>query len=310
MKTLSRITILACLLAIPSLARAEEPAGPTGITATAEASAEVSIEAEAEADDILLVLDLPLAAIDLRAAGVAEVEVVEAIDGAAESGVSAAAATEVLAAESDEVKVRGHKKGFGLYVQTLLAQGLRGPALAAKIHERKEEFAALSDEEKAKMKADLKARHEAEKERRKAIHEKRVEIRKAGKVIKIHEGEVHARLDKMRVAEKKAHHAKMGKIKAEIREEKAKDHPDKAKMHDLKADLHEEKAEHHEKMGKIEAREDRVEDRHDRAEEKLEKRDEKLEKREDRLEKREERREHAAEKIEAKKGKGPKKDAE
>ncbi len=86
-------------------------------------------------DDILMVLDLPLAAVELREAGVEEAEISEAIDGAAELGVSAGVATEVIVAETAEVKGRGKKKGFGIYVKKLLLEGYRGKELAAKIRE-------------------------------------------------------------------------------------------------------------------------------------------------------------------------------
>lgn len=278
MKNLMVSSILALLVAAPGVAAAA-PAGAV----TAEASATLTADLS---DDILLVLDLPIAAADLREDGVEEAEITGVIEGTVESGASAAVATEVLVQESEEVKTRGPKKGLGLYVRKLLADGLRGQELAAKIKERKEEF-TLTDEEREALKADLQAKREAEKARRQELHAKIKEARKEGKAIKLRGELLHARLDERRRAEKAKHRGKVAKIKGEIREERAEG--DKDAVKDLRGELRDEHAEHKDKMEKIDAREDKRED----------KLDAKAEKRADRVEAREEKREEKRENLKA-----------
>ncbi|MEZ4450928.1 MAG: hypothetical protein R3B09_15715 [Nannocystaceae bacterium] len=293
MKTLMVPSIFALLMAAPAVALAA-PAGAV----TAEASATITADVDVEvSDDILLVLDLPIAAAELRADGVEDAEISEAIDATAESGASVAVATEAMVNESAEVKARGHKKGFGLYVRKLVADGYRGTELAAKIKERKDDF-TLTDEERDAVKAELKAKHDAEKARRKEVHDKLVELRKEGKVVQLRGEALHARLDEARKVEKAKHHAKVGKIKHDIREERRDGDGDKDAVKELRGDLKDERKDHHEKMDHLKA-----------ADAKLEKRDEKvdaaIEKRADRIEAREDRREERKEKIEEKKAGGP-----
>ena len=73
MKHLSLSTLLALLLVVPGRANAQEVAAGAAASASASASAtfsvgaapEVSVDAAAEADDILMVIDLPIAVAEL-----------------------------------------------------------------------------------------------------------------------------------------------------------------------------------------------------------------------------------------------------
>lgn len=289
MKHLMVTSILALVVAAPGVASAAPAAA-----VSAEASATLTADT---GDDILLVLDLPLAAIELREDGVEEAEITGVIDGTLDSGASAAVATEVLVQESEEVKARGPKKGLGLYVRKLLADGLRGEELAAKIKERKEEF-SLTEEERERIKAALAVKHDAEKARRKELHAKIKAARAEGKPIKLRGELLHARIDERRRAEKAKHAVKTAKIKAEIREERRDGDGDKDAVKDLRGDLREERVEHKEKMDKLDKREDKLEAKLDKREDKAETREER---REERAEAREERRDKIKANTDAKK---------
>ncbi|HVI02681.1 MAG TPA: hypothetical protein VM869_28440, partial [Enhygromyxa sp.] len=83
----------AMLIALPLTLAVPASASPPEETDAADPSAEPT-EAEALEDDILLVIDLPVAADEARTAGVDEADLDEALDAADEAGVPASEMTE------------------------------------------------------------------------------------------------------------------------------------------------------------------------------------------------------------------------
>ncbi len=300
MKILTISSLLIAAMALPTLAHADVPPEPPTAEVTAEAEASVEVE-----DDILMVIDLPIAALSARDAGLEEEEVAEAIEGAEDIGLSAADASIVLGTEAEEVETRGKKKGFGLYVRGLLLEGYRGEELAAKIRERKEELEEMSDEEKTALRAELKeklnAKREEEKKRRLTLHAKIKAEKAAGKKIKHRHDKLHDKLDAKRKAKRKEHMATKGKLKAKIAKEKRSDDPDKEKIKELRGELREERAEAREDKAKLDKREDKLDKREQRLTDKHEKREDKLqdkkEKRKDKVEAKKERREDKKQKL-------------
>jgi len=299
MKTLTISSLLVAVMALPAVAHADLLPSPK-VEATAEVSAEVS-------DDILMIIDLPIAALSAREAGIEEAEIAETIEGAEEIGLSASDTTIALGTEAQEVKTRGKKRGFGVFVKTLLIEGYRGEELAAKIKERKEELAEMSPEAKAELKAklktDLQAKREEEKARRKTLGEKLKAEKDKGAKIKHRHSELHATLDAKRKEAREEHIAKKATIKAAIAEEKGKDNPDPEKLNALRKDLRGERVDTRKDKAKIDKRKDKLEAVTDKRTDKHEKREgnleEKIEAKKDKKEKRADKKE----KIQAKQAK-------
>ena len=124
----------AILIALPLTLAIPASASPPE-EAEADPSAEPT-ETEALEDDILLVIDLPVAADEARTAGVDEAELDEALDAADEAGVPASEMTEVIDEETEQVKAKGKRKAFGQWVKLQIAEGKRGKELAEAIKER------------------------------------------------------------------------------------------------------------------------------------------------------------------------------
>jgi len=328
------LPLLTLALALPALAHAQDdklPSPPdtsavnTSLTASASASASVTIsDKDALNDDILAVIDLPLVAADAREAGVEETELKEALDVTRDTGLSASDASEVVATEAEQTRKRGVKKGFGRWVRMQVASGLRGPKLAAKIKERKQDTAELDDKQMEDLRGKLEKQRELNQNWRRSQIAKRGELIAKGKTAVLTHKERHdqlkakvdaaqARIDGAQAkidGEQDATEGRLRAIQAKI---------DAASDADKPA-LEAEKQRLEQALGKLEKREDKLEKAEgklEKAEGKLEKAEGKLEKREDKLEKREEKleklekkleekREERAEKREAKKDKDSK----
>lgn len=298
------VSVLALALALPALGRAEPAAGATAsASVTASTSIKVS-DQEALDDDILAVIDLPLVAVEARAAGVEEAELHEALEVTKEVGLSAGEASEVVAEEVESTKKRGgFKKGFGQWVRMQVAAGLRGKKLAAKIRERKGELKELSPAEADKIKGQLDGMREKNRAHREKVYERRKELLAKGKARVLVAKERHEkRKEKLAEAAAKID-AKQDETANRLKalEEKlatASD-ADKAALEAEKQRL--EKAAKH-----LDKAEDKLEKRTDSVEAKMEKREEKREERLDRIEgkmeTREKKREEKREEIEAKRG--------
>lgn len=182
---------LALALLSPAVARADLPPGPpphpdaVRPTPVAPVEPEIKIQISDEDalnDDILAVIDLPLAAAEARAAGVDEAELKEALEVTRDAGLSAGEATEVVAEEVEATSKRGKaSRGFGQWVRVQVASGLRGKTLAAKIRERKDEAKELSPEEADKLKAQLGELSEKHRKHREALLARRQELVAKGK---------------------------------------------------------------------------------------------------------------------------------
>jgi hypothetical protein len=264
----------AMLLALPLTLAVTASAAPPEDGDAAEPIPEPT-EAEALEDDILLVIDLPIAADEARTAGVEEAEVTLALDVAILASLPASDMTEVLDEEAEQVKAKGKREAFGQWVKLQVAEGVRGKELAAKIKERKAELAKMSDEEKAELDAKIAAQGEKHREHRKKLHEKRKQLRDEGKQVVLAGKERH---DKM-VAEANERHAE---AKAAW---KAKGHHGKAgdKIDGRQDKLDEKQEAIDEKQEDAAGDPDKL-DKLDKKEEQLEKREEKLEKKEEKLE--------------------------
>lgn len=191
--------IVAALLAVPTLARAEEPepakddeASPAGSDDAAGAADTDEAEDDEEADDILLVLDLPIVAATAAATLPSE-EVKVALTAAHDAGLSAGAAADLLECETETVEEKGVREGYGRWLSWKLSEGKRGEDLKKEIRARGDAFKGLSDEEKEAMKEKLKEAHEKEMERRKALREKWAAARKDGKKVPIRAKKRHAK---------------------------------------------------------------------------------------------------------------------
>lgn len=152
------------LLAVPAVA-----------TADLEIKAEVALEV-----NVLFAVNLPLVAHEARASGIAEQEVAVALSSAREGGVSAAEATEIVAAEVEETKKEGKPKdNFGQWVRQQVAQGVKGRELAQAIRERKAELAQSSDTD-VEIKAKLAKQRDERRAYRAKVREKRKELLESG----------------------------------------------------------------------------------------------------------------------------------
>jgi hypothetical protein len=255
-------------------------AGDDPPPAKAKVAAKVTLEAPvvtddaALDDDILAVITLPLAADDAREAGVDPVEVEAAIDAVDAGGGSPGDASAVLTAEADATRKRGAKKGFGTWVRLQVASGKRGKELAKAIAAKKAVYAEVTDVEKAEADAKLAALKATWIEHRKKLHERRVELVKAGKKAK-RRGEAE-----LAALEKKL--AKNGTRQKRVDEAIAADPKRKAELEALLAVLG--KAE--DKLDKaIDKAEDKLDKAIDKAEDKLDKAADKLDDAEDKLDK-------------------------
>lgn len=145
-------------------------------------------------DDILMVIDLPIAADEARDAGLEEEELDEALGAAQVAAVSPAVLAEALDDEAEHVRTKGKRKAFGLWVKIQIGKGAHGKALAKSIHARKGELAEMSDEEKAALEAKIKAHGVKHRKARKKAHKKRKELRDAGKEVKFAGKDRHAKM--------------------------------------------------------------------------------------------------------------------
>ncbi len=174
------LTLLLLSVVAVAPAQANDDLLPPPKTATASTSIKVS-DQDALEDDILAVINLPLAAADAREAGIAEDDLKEVLDTIAEVGLSAGEASEALAEEAEVTRTRGVKRGFGLWVKLQIAEGLRGKQLAAKIKARKDDLANLSDEQRKALALKLEAQRAKFVARRQRLQERRDELTAKGK---------------------------------------------------------------------------------------------------------------------------------
>ncbi|MBX7083789.1 MAG: hypothetical protein K1X88_31555 [Nannocystaceae bacterium] len=279
--TTHRLLALGLLLALPAAiaartaAAGDDPPAKTAKAAddaTAANPPEVT-DAAALQDDILGVIALPLAADDARDAGVDPVEVEAAITAVDAGGGSPADASDVLSAEAEATRTRGAKKGFGVWVASQVAAGKRGKELAALIHQKKAEYKAMTDEERAEVDAKLAALHDEWVDHRKQLHERRKALVAKGKAI-VREGS-----KELAQLEKKL--AKNDKRQKRIEDAIAADPSRKDELEKL--------------LRKSERREERLEDRADKVEDRVDEAEDKLDRAEDRKEDRHDRKEDALE---------------
>ena len=186
-------TFLTLALGTPTLANAGEQAAPTDaaaatggakttVAASGSLTANVKVsDQDALGDDILAVINLPIAAADAREAGVEETDLKAALDVTRETGLSAGDASEVVAEEAEQTRTRGAKKGFGQWVKMQVAAGLRGKALAAKIKARKADTAELDEKKIAELTEKLEKQRELNRAWRAKAQEKRTELVAKGK---------------------------------------------------------------------------------------------------------------------------------
>ena len=121
-------------------------------------------------DDILVVIDLPLAADLARESGLAEAEIAATIQVAQEAGVSAGEASEVLVQEADATEKRGVRAGLSHWLSLKWSSGVHGQRLAEEIVDRPQ-TEAPSTEEQQKLQQQLKAQKKLALEQRKAQRE-------------------------------------------------------------------------------------------------------------------------------------------
>jgi DNA repair exonuclease SbcCD ATPase subunit len=289
---MNRVIIKTLLLALPLAIVLPASAAPPEDVAPAEGAEPT--EAEALEDDILLVIDLPLAADEARDAGVEEAEITEALDAAQAAEVSAGDMAEVLVEEANETRAKGKRAAFGQWVKLQIAEGVTGRELAAKIKERKAELKTMTDEEKAEVDAKIKALGEKRKAHKQKVHELRKKLKDEGKeptfagkdrhdaLVKA-AGERHAKA-KADWAKHKGHKKGLDGDKLEDKLDKAEDKLDKAED---KIDEAEDKRDAAEDSGKA----DKAEDKLDKKEDKLDKKEDKLDKKEDKLDKKDDKHE-------------------
>lgn len=150
-------------------------------------------EATAPQDDILEVVDLPLAADLAQGSGLSEQELQESLDVAQQGGMGAAVLSEVLVAEADAVKVRGKKKGLPDWLMARWAAGVRGVDLKGEVKARPDK-AKLAPEKKKALQESLKKQRKQRQAERKALLQAVKEQRKAGKAVKFRGKSAHSRL--------------------------------------------------------------------------------------------------------------------
>jgi hypothetical protein len=274
------IPVLTLVLGAPALAAAQT-APEAGASASASASVKVAVsDQDALDDDILAVIDLPLAAADARDAGVEETEIKEALDVTRDAGLSAGDASVAVAEEAELTRTRGVKRGFGHWVRMQVAAGLRGKQLAAKIKARKDEIKDLDE----KQAAELQVKIDALREQHKAWKAKRVERRKEliakGKKPAILHKERHdklaAKVDTAQGNVAGAQDRVDGRQDDVARRIQELDAKIAAASDADKADLEAEKKRLEKTADRLEKREDRL----DKAEDALEKREDRLDKKE------------------------------
>jgi hypothetical protein len=293
------ITALTFALGAPALAHARDDRTPpladtdTGkaaasasVTATADAKIKIS-DQEALDDDILAVINLPIAAADAREAGVEEVEIKEALDTTRDVGLSAGDASEIVAEEADQTRTRGVKKGFGRWVRMQVAAGLRGKKLAAKIKERKKDTAELDEKAETDLRAKLEKQRELNTQWRAKAREKQAELLAKGKARVLTHKErnekLSAKLDAAQAKNAENGDALTGRLKALDAKIAAADDADKPMLEAEKKRL-EAAAKKNDKVG----------DKLEKAEDKLDKKEDKLEKLTDKAAKRDEKRDAKA----------------
>jgi len=311
------LPLLTLALGLPSLAHARDDRTPpttepdavkTSLTASASASASVTVsDQDALNDDILSVIDLPIVAADAREAGIEETEIKEALDTTRDSGLSASDASEVVATEAEQTRKRGVKRGFGRWVRMQVAAGLRGPKLAAKIKERKQDTAELDEKQIEALRAKLEKQRELNQNWRRSQLEKRGElIAKGKKPVLMHKDrheQLKAKIDAAQGRIDGAQDKLDGKQDETEGRLKALEARIAAASDAEKPALEAEKQRLEKELGRLEKREEKLEKREEKLEkleDKLEKHEEKHEKHEDKAEKREEKREERTEKREAK----------
>ena len=241
-------TILKALLMTLPLAVVALPARAAPPEEGAET--EEPSEEEALADDILMVIDLPLVVDEAREEGIDEAELDEALAAAEEAGVSAGDMTEAVSEETKQVKAKGKRKAFGLWVRREVASGLRGQELAQKIRDRKAEIAEMSEEEKAELDAKIAAWGKKRAKRREKLHALRKKLREDGRELELTGKERHAALlleVEKRHAEAKAEFkaAKKAKNKHEAHKDQHEAHKNKHEAHKDKDEAHKDKDEAH-----------------------------------------------------------------
>ena len=278
-------TFLTLALGAPALAHANDQAATdsatakTAVSGSATVSAKVTVsDQDALGDDILAVINLPIAAADAREAGVDEVELKEALDVTRETGLSAGDASEVVAEEAEQSRARGVKKGFGHWVKMQVAAGLRGKALAAKIKARKTDTQPLDEKKSTELREKLEKQRELNKAWRAKATEKRTElIAKGKKKVVLHEDrneKLKAKIQAAQGRNEERGDAVDGRLKDIDARIKAATGDDKKALEAEKKRL--------EGAAKIN---EKVEDRLEKAEDKAEKKDDKLDKAGNKLDK-------------------------
>lgn len=144
-------------------------------------------------DDILEVVDLPLAAELAKGSGISEDELQESLGLAQNGGMGAAVLSEVLVAEADAVKIRGKKKGLPDWLMTRWAAGVRGVDLKGEVKARPDQ-AKLDPAKKKELQASIKKQKAQRLQERKAARLALKEQRKAGKKVALRGKSAHARL--------------------------------------------------------------------------------------------------------------------
>ena len=231
---------------------------------------------EALQDDILMVIDLPIAADEARTVGIEEAEITVALTVAEQAAVSPGDMTEVLDEESEQVKANGKRKAFGMWVKLQIAEGVRGRELATKIKERKQELDEMSDEQKRELEAKIAALGKQHRAKRKQLHAKRKQLRDEGKAVTLIGKERHAKM----VAKANKRHAKAKAAWAKAKgSRKAAKH--EAKLDDKQAKIDQRReaaAGDPDKQAKLDKHQEKLDEKVEKREAKLEKRDEKAEK--------------------------------
>ena len=284
------VTFLSLALGVPALAHARDDKTPplpdataaktaAGASVAASASATITVsDQDALGDDILSVINLPIAAADAREAGVDETELKEALDTTRDSGLSAGDAGEIVAVEAEQTRSRGVKKGFGRWVRLQVAAGLRGKKLAAKIKERKQDTGEFDEKQLADLRDKLEKQRELNKQWRQKLRERQGELLTKGKKrVLLHEDrneKFKARLEAGKAKNSENHDAL--ELRMRTLDQRIADAPeaDKAALQAEKERL-DKALKHNEKVG----------DRLDKAEDRAEKREDRIEKREERLDK-------------------------
>lgn len=169
----------------------------------AATSASANPEAQSPEDDILEVVDLPLAVDLAKGSGLSEAELQESVEVAREGGMGASVLSEVLVAESDAVKLRGKKKGLPEWLMARWAAGTRGVDLKAEVKARPE-VAKLDPAKKEQLKELVKKQRKQRLAARKAAREALKAQRSSGKPVKFRGKSAHARLKRGKNAAEQA----------------------------------------------------------------------------------------------------------